>query len=119
MRGFMYEAYELLTEGYAIDQYENIPIYWDDVRGVVYIYTQEKGKGKILFPNTKEAIEYIKDNTDLIDQKYNYYTVVYITSSDSTSQTEVYAKNTAEARSKAKLKLGRECFKIIDVIERD
>lgn len=121
MRGFIYEAYKLLNEGYKIDSFNNIPIYWDEFEGIVYIYTKDKGKGKIQFPNIKEAIEYIKDNDNLTEDesKNKLYTIFFVTSSDSSAQIDIYAESPRDARNKAKQKLGKKCFRIVDVIPYD
>ena len=43
-------------------EYNGVTIYEKD--GVYYIYTQDKGKGKICFPTDVEAEEYITDCLD-------------------------------------------------------
>lgn len=46
-----------INESCKLEEHDGIPIYWDSVRGVAYIYTKE-GR-RIDFPDEDEAIEYI------------------------------------------------------------
>lgn len=53
-----------LNEGASLDTYKGHEIYWDDTQGIIYIYTQPNGKGRVDFPSQKEAEEYIDSELD-------------------------------------------------------
>lgn len=62
----LYKKYNI-NESCKLEEYDGVPIYWDSVRGMVYIYTKE-GR-RIDFPDEDEAIEYI----DGLNESYTIY----------------------------------------------
>ena len=93
-------------------QYNGEEIYYNEHTGQWYIYTGDKGQGRVDFSTDKEAEEYI-DNMN--NEDIQRYLVFYINTIDKTDSMSVNAVSKQEAKYIAKEELGDECTQIIDV----
>lgn len=50
------------VRGKYIDEINGKKVYWDESTGQTYIYTEPHGKGRMEFPNRKEAIQWLEEN---------------------------------------------------------
>lgn len=68
------------SKGVRVEEYRGHPIYEDQNTFDFYIYTRDKGEGRVNFPTIDEAYEYIDDFEDIsIDwlEEFNNYISSY------------------------------------------
>lgn len=101
--------------GSTIQTYKDINIYWNESKGYIYIYTQPHGYGKMEFESIQEAKDYIDQMLGSVSTLSKYRVWFWNTANRDDSYVVVDATDEADAKKKAKQRIGREFVAVSDI----